>query len=162
MFNALRGSVDAVLAGTGTLRAERYGRIAGGAALLVITRSGDVPWDAPLFAEPEQRVGIAGPVEVPAGVRAQVSTVAATEPAAAVAALREALGVGSVLCEGGPQLNRALLDAGVIDEFFVTIDPSLRGGDEPTLLAGPPLQAPLELTWVLRSGHELLLRYAVT
>jgi riboflavin biosynthesis pyrimidine reductase len=161
MFNALRRSVDAVLAGTGTLRAEHYGPIAGGAAMLIISRSGDVPWDAPLFDVPEQRVGIAGPVAVPAHVRAKMTTVAETEPAAALAALRQALGVETVLCEGGPQLNRALLDAGAVNELFLTLDPSLRGGDAPTLLAGPPTAAQLQLVWVLRSGEELLLRYAV-
>lgn len=160
LFNALRRSVDAVLAGTGTIRAEDYGPLAGGAALLMLTRSGDVPWDARAFAAPEQRVGIAGPVTVPAHVRARVTTVPDGEPRAALAALRRALGVGTVLCEGGPTLNRALLDAGVLDELFVTVDPSLRGGDAPTLLAGDPLHAPLRLVWVLRHGDELFLRYA--
>ena len=71
MFFALRGIVDGVLAGTGTLREESYGRLAAtperrdaraarGLApdptMLVITRSGDVHWDAPLFDCPEQRV----------------------------------------------------------------------------------------------------------
>ena len=64
IFHGLRTIVDAVLVGTGTLRVERYGRLvrsperrAPRAALglaedpiaLLITRSGDVPWDAPLF-----------------------------------------------------------------------------------------------------------------
>ena len=160
MFHALRRSVDAVLAGSGTLRAERYGPIAGAGAMLVITRSGDVPWDAPLFAEPGQRVGIAGPADVPAHVRAHVTVVEPSEPAAALAALRAALGIETVLCEGGPTLNRALLDAGLLDELFLTLDPSLRGGDGPALIAGDALHAAARLEWVLRHGDELLLRYA--
>ena len=57
MFHGLREQVDAVLVGTGTLRAERYGRILGkpsGASAAwsaisrepiacVVTRSGDLP-----------------------------------------------------------------------------------------------------------------------
>jgi len=160
LFNALRRSVDAVLAGTATVRAEGYGPPAGGAALLMITRSGDVPWDAPVFAAPQQRIGIAGPAEVPARVRAQVTTIGTIEPRAALAELRTAMGVESVLCEGGPTLNRALLDAGVLDELLLTVDPSLRGGDASTLLAGGPTTAPLRLVWVLRRGDELFLRYA--
>ena len=160
MFHALRRSADAVLAGTGTMRAERYGPIAGGGAMLLITRSGDVPWEAPLFDEPSQRVGIAGPVEVPSRVRAQVTVVEPVEPRAALAALREALGVDTVLCEGGPTLNRALLDAGAFDELFLTLDPTLRGGDAPAIVAGGALHARAELVWVLRAGDELLLRYA--
>ncbi len=80
MFFALRSIVDGVLAGTGTLREEHYGRLAAtperraaraalGLApdptMLVITRSGDVAWDAPLFDCPEQPVIVAGPAEVP-------------------------------------------------------------------------------------------------
>ena len=160
MFHALRRSVDAVLAGTGTMRAERYGPIAGGGAMLLITRSGDVPWEAPLFDEPSQRVGIAGPVEVPSRVRAQVTVVEPVEPRAALAALRDALGVDTILCEGGPTLNRALLDAGAFDELFLTLDPTLRCGDAPAIVAGGALHARAELVWVLRAGDELLLRYA--
>ncbi|CAA9526136.1 MAG: hypothetical protein AVDCRST_MAG30-3393, partial [uncultured Solirubrobacteraceae bacterium] len=74
MFLELRAIVDAVLVGTGTLRAERYGRlvrdpdrrarrVAAGLAAdpiaLLVSRRLDLPWDAPLFAEPEQRVVIA-------------------------------------------------------------------------------------------------------
>src|SRR3954454_13306896 len=90
MFHALRGVVDGVLAGTGTLRAETYGRLvrrperrAARAALglaadpvaLVISRSGDVPFEAPMFDAPEQRIAIVtapGAVRVPGRVRADV------------------------------------------------------------------------------------------
>lgn len=178
MFHALRGVVDAVLAGTGTLRAERYGRLVatrqrraarealgleGDPPLLVITRSGEVPWEAPLFAEPDQRVGIAGPVTVPAHVRARVEVVPATEPAAALRALAKTLGLRTVLCEGGPTLNRGLLDAGLVDELFLTLDPRLVGGDGLRLVAGDALADPAQarLEWVLRCGDELLLRYAM-
>src|SRR3954449_4735602 len=73
LFHGLRSVVDAVLAGTGTMRAETYGRLvraperrARRAALgleedplaIVITRSGDVPWTAALFDAPEQRVAV--------------------------------------------------------------------------------------------------------
>src|SRR3954447_15306404 len=89
MFHGLRTVVDAVLAGTGTLRAETYGRLvrsperrAARAALglaedplaVVLTRSGDVPWQAPLFAAPEQEVVVVTrpmAVTVPPGVRAR-------------------------------------------------------------------------------------------
>src|SRR3954454_1530201 len=90
VFDALRTVVDAVLAGTGTLRAETYGRLvrsperrAARAALglaedpvaVVISRSGDVPFEAPMFEAPEQRVAIVtapGAVRVPGRVRADV------------------------------------------------------------------------------------------
>ena len=80
-----------MLVGTGTLRAERYGRIAegpgrasaggGGACAAeplacIVTRSGDVPLDIPLFAEPEARIVVftAAP-DRPARAAAQVEVV---------------------------------------------------------------------------------------
>src|SRR3954471_5967618 len=103
MFHGLRTVVDAVLAGTGTLRAETYGRLvrvperrARRAALgreedplaIVITRSGDVPWTAALFDAPEQRVAVVtapGRVRVPDGVRAAVDVVELDDPSPAPA-----------------------------------------------------------------------------
>src|SRR5436305_10295234 len=68
VFHGLRERVDAVLAGTGTLRAERYGRILGKAErrerrvargaepepiACIVTRSGELPDDLPMLEEPE-------------------------------------------------------------------------------------------------------------
>lgn len=185
MFFALRGIVDGVLAGTGTLAAEHYGRLAAteerraaraerGLApdptLLVISRSGDLAWDAPLFACPEQPVIVAGPARVvgaagwvPGSVRAAVEVVPADTPQEALAAFR-ARGVHRILCEGGPGLNRGLIAAGLVDELFLTLDPSLSGGDGLRLLKGDLLDPPVraELVHVLRSAEgELFLRYTL-
>ena len=71
LFRALRWEVDAVLAGTGTLRAERYGRLISDPEVrerrrqrglspeplaCTLTRHGSLPLDIPLFAEPEAKV----------------------------------------------------------------------------------------------------------
>ena len=73
VFRLLRTQVDAVLAGTGTLAAERYGalvtndrmlaiRAAEGRAAqplaVTVSRSGNVPFDIPLFADPGARIVI--------------------------------------------------------------------------------------------------------
>jgi riboflavin biosynthesis pyrimidine reductase len=84
-------------------------------------------------------------------------------PAAALADLR-GRGVRALLCEGGPTLNRALLDGGLADELFLTLSPLLTGDDaEPAIVAGPALPFPvaMRLRSVLRHGEELFLRYAV-
>jgi riboflavin-specific deaminase-like protein len=178
----LRTLADAVLIGAGTLRAEGYDRLVGDAGrrarrraagqeedptAVIVSRGLEVPWDAGLFAAPEQPVlvytGAAGeapdtaaPVEL---VRLGEATLAN-----ALADLR-ARGVRALLCEGGPTLNRALLSAGLVDELFVTVAPLVVGGDtEPAIVSGPSLAAPaqLELRWALRHGEQLMLRYAVT
>ncbi len=76
IFHTLREHVDAVLAGTGTLRAERYGRMLGREErrerrarggrtaeplAVVITRSGEIPEEIPLFDEPESRIAVFAP-----------------------------------------------------------------------------------------------------
>ena len=164
VFFALRASVDAVLAWTGTLRAERYGRlvkqparIAQRVALglapeplaLVLSRSGDVPRDIPLFADPE--------------ARPLVLTGADADPARALRTVRTEHGVRSVLCEGGPSLNAGLLEAGVVDELFLTLSPTVVGGTDPTtIVEGGGTRTGLELVWTLEAGGFLFLRYRVT
>ena len=177
----LRTLADAVLVGTGTLRAEGYDRLvraaerrgrreaaglAGDPLAVLISRGFELPWDAGLFAAEDQPVLIYTAARGrPPGVAAPVEVVRLAEPTpAAVMADLGRRGVRALLCEGGPTLNRALLDAGVVDELFLTVAPLLTGDDaEPAIVAGGPLaaRADLRLRWVLRHGDELFLRYAV-
>ncbi len=186
MFFALRGVVDAVLVGTATVRAETFGRLvasqerraarealglAGDPWLVLPTRSGDVPWEAPLFDAPEQPVAVVcrpGAVRVPEGVRARVEVVEVDEPSplAALAALQTSHGVRAALCEGGPTVLGALVAEGGLDELFLTLAPVLAGGatDALRIVAGLDVDAArrLRLEWVLRDGGDLLLRYTTT
>jgi riboflavin-specific deaminase-like protein len=77
--------------------------------------------------------------------------------------LRERHGVELVLCEGGPVLHAALLREGLVDELFLSLAPKLAGGEEPTIVSGPPLGPPveMELVSVLHAGGHLFLRYRV-
>lgn len=178
----LRALADAVLIGSGTLRAEGYDRllrsaerrerrVAAGLAAdplaVLLSRGLDLPWDAGLFGAAEQPVLVytGRDAGVPAAVAAPVEVVRLPDPTpgAALADLR-ARGVRALLCEGGPTLNRALLAAGLVDELFLTVSPLLTGDDdEPAIVAGGRLPAPaeLELRWALRAGSELFLRYAL-
>jgi riboflavin biosynthesis pyrimidine reductase len=181
MLLELRVLADAVLIGTGTLRAEGYDRIvraearrtrrtrAGLAAdplAVLLTRRGDLPWEAGLFQAPEQPVLVYSgePVDVP-DVPAPVELVVLADPtpSAALADLRER-GVRALLCEGGPVLARALVDDGLVDELFLTLAPLLTAeAAAPRLLEGGILAEPLRLKplWALRAGDELFLRYAI-
>jgi riboflavin-specific deaminase-like protein len=179
LLTELRALADAVMIGTGTLRAEGYARLvsdpdriarraahglAATPVAVLLSRSLDLPWDAGLFAAAGQ------PVLAYTGSDAEAPEVAAAlevvrledpSPAAALADLR-ARGVRALLCEGGPTLNRALLAAGVVDELFLTLAPMLAGtADAPRIVEGDDLPEPLtmQLAWVLRHGDELFLRY---
>jgi riboflavin biosynthesis pyrimidine reductase len=182
LLRELRTAVDAILVGPGTLRAERYAqlldddqrerRVARGLepepVVATIARRGDVPVDAPLFAEPGARIQVyteAEPVSV-AGCAAQVAVArlppGGAGPAAVLADLAAARGVRSVLCEGGPTLLRGLAASGCIDDLLLTLAPLLAGGDAPTLLAGAALDPPgrLVLRDVHRAGEHLFMHYA--
>jgi riboflavin biosynthesis pyrimidine reductase len=184
LFHGLRTVVDAILVGSGTLRAERYGRMvrnperrAQRAALgldedplaLLITHSGRLPWDAPLFAAPEQRIAVVThPRAAPfPAVDAQLERIdlSAPTPAAALREIHRQYGTRAVLCEGGPTLNRGLIEDGVFDELFLTLGPLIGGGDDVLrILAGEELPVParLHLAGVLRHEDELYLRYELT
>ncbi|HET9719903.1 MAG TPA: dihydrofolate reductase family protein, partial [Solirubrobacteraceae bacterium] len=176
----------AVLVGTGTLRAERYGRIlrklerrerrlaAGRPAeplACMITRTGRLPLDIPLFAEPEARVVVftASPVELSAAA-AQVALErydpAAEQPMTAIMrTLRRDYGVRTLLCEGGPLLFGSLLHEQLVDELFLTLAPKLAGGSaDPSLTMGDPLPEPAEMSisWLLERRGSLYLRYRLT
>jgi riboflavin-specific deaminase-like protein len=181
MLTELRAMADAVLIGTGTVRAEGYARLVGhpdriarrreaGKAdtptAVLLSRSLDVPWEAGLFAAADQpvivytggdgaRPDVAAPLEI---VRLEDPT-----PRAAMADLRSR-GVRSLLCEGGPTLNSALLAERLVDELFLTLSPLLAGNaDAPRIVEGPDLPEPLALSleWVLHHDDELYLRYRI-
>jgi len=178
MLAGLRTRFDAVMIGAGTMRAERYGRLAAKpetrerrervgleADPLMVIVSGrlDLPWEAPLFTD---------------GGRVLIFTASAAEPpetatplqivrhekfvdvVAALRLLREEHGVRALLCEGGPGLHGELEGGGMVDELFLTIAPKLVGGEAPRIVEGElPAPAELELAWLLEQDGELFARY---
>ena len=183
MLLELRALSDAVLIGSGTLRAEGYARLVGSEArrerreaaglapdptAVLLSRGLDLPWGAGLFAAPEQPVLVYTAVDAdgdPPGTAAPVEVVRLPEPtpAAALADLR-VRGIAALLCEGGPTLNSALLGAGLVDELFLTIAPVLTGeADAIRIVEGGELPEALRArpVWVLRARGELFLRYAL-
>jgi riboflavin-specific deaminase-like protein len=180
VFRALRREVDAVLVGTGTLRAERYGRIlknpesrerrrqrglAPEPLAVTLTRSGDVPLDIPLFAEPEAEVVIFSGREIDvSGAAARVQVVVLDPPdlSSALEHLRARRQIRALLCEGGPAMLAALVRERLLDELFLTLAPQLTGGGTgPALTTGPELTElrGMELAGVLERAGSLFLRY---
>jgi riboflavin-specific deaminase-like protein len=191
LFHGLRSVVDAVMAGAGTVRAERYGPIVPDPAgrrlrsrrglqeqpLACIVSGGlALPPDLPLLADPTAHVAIITPsaASLPA-TAARVEYIRAERTGlldlpAAMAELHDRLHIRTLLCEGGPHLNGELLSAGLVDELFLSGAPKLAGddaagGDAPSLriLAGTELSRPvaLELSGALEHDSHLFLRYRV-
>ena len=181
-FALHRALCDAVVVAGGTARAEGYRavdladwqrdvRAAEGLApfptLVVVTASADLD---PQIAAPA--VGEGGPVVV---------ATTTTAPAARLDALREAgvevlqrgtesvdlaavvddlagRGLPRLLCEGGPDLHRALLALGLVDEVLLTLAPSMVGGDGSRTTRGDALEDTLglALAYVLLGEDDAL------
>jgi riboflavin-specific deaminase-like protein len=191
LFHGLRSVVDAVMAGAGTVRAERYGptvpdperrRLRARRGLseqplaCVVSAGLAFPPDLPLLADPDSRVVILTPSqESLPQTAARVEYVRARREdgsldlTAALAELHDRLQIRTLLCEGGPHLNTELLSAGLVDELFLSISPLLAGDDRPDeppplrILAGQDFDPPLavELRSALEHDSRLFLRYRV-
>jgi riboflavin biosynthesis pyrimidine reductase len=180
-FHLLRTQADALLAGTGTMRVERYGvpirneRLAGlreregrpaQPLTAIISRSGAIPFDIPLFADDRVNVALYTPATttVPeCAARITRHEIAADQDdlAGVMRSLRADHGVRSVLCEGGPMLFNSLLRQGLIDELFLTLAPLVTGGDELGITSGPALDElqAMDLVWTLEYEGNLFMRY---
>jgi riboflavin-specific deaminase-like protein len=182
LFHGLRERADAVFAGTRTLMIERYGRMirdpdarrrreqAGRSReplAVVVTRSGEVPFDIPMFAEPEAHVVLfcRVPVDV-SEAAAQIDVVQLDRGELTLTTvlrhLRSDFGIRSLLCEGGPTVFASLLDEHLVDELFLTLAPKLvGGGPAPTISSGTELMElqEMEIAWALEHDGALYLRY---
>lgn len=139
---ALRRRSDAILVGAGTLRADNpsllprpsHGRRP---YRIVCARHADLPLDAQLFTDAAaDRTLVAAPdgwqPDTAEALRARGVTVLplpSDEPAyfSALAAHLHALGLLSVLCEGGPHLAAALLRCHLVDELHLFLAPLVLG-----------------------------------
>jgi riboflavin-specific deaminase-like protein len=181
LFHGLRERADAILVGTRTLAVEGYGRMLGRVErrerrlaqgrtaeplACMVTRSGKLPAEIPLFAEPEARIVIFTPTELELDAQAQVDVVR-LDPGqltltTVLRRLRSDHGIEFLLCEGGPMLFGSLLEEDLVDELFLTVAPKLAGGgSSPTISSGTELPSlrSMRLAWILEREHFLYLRY---
>ena len=137
---------------------------------MVVSRSGDVPTEIPLFAEPEARIALFTclPVDL-SGCAASIAVVM-LDPGeltmtTVLRRLRRDFEVAALLCEGGPTVFGSLLAEHVVDELFLTLAPKLvGGGSSPTISTGAELDEldPMEVVWALEHDGALYLRYRLT
>lgn len=181
LFHRLRTQADAIMVGAGTVRAERYGRMAKSDELraareqeglapdplaVVVTARLDLPADLPLLNEPEQRVVIAtgSDASLPDLESQIVYERTGDDLPLLMTRLRQEHGVRSVVCEGGPTLNSYLVAAGLVDELWLTLNAKLAGGAAAlTIVAGRELVEPLDLepVSVAEGDGDLFTRWRV-
>lgn len=158
VFALQRDLCDAVLVGSGTVRAEGYERLTPTRrrrrppALVVVSGSGRVP---PGLRAPTQGRGAgllltcaaAGAVALEAA-RAMLgpdAVIVAGDDHVDLAAGLDTLttrGLRHLLCEGGPTLFTAALSAAVVDEMALSLVPTVVGGEGSRVTKGAPLGAP--------------------
>ena len=182
IFRVLRALADVVLVGHGTAAAEGYRPIAADspvgrlrasigrpptAPIAVVSRRASLEPDSALVtgaasptilitsasADPSRRAALAD-----AGVTVLVCGEDDVDLPLALDRLAE-LGHEQVLCEGGPQLLRAALSAGVVDELDLSLAPALVGGERRLLGDALPDVVRLELRQLLEEDGVLFGRY---
>jgi 5-amino-6-(5-phosphoribosylamino)uracil reductase len=184
LFHGLRETVDAIMAGTNTMRIERYGRLVSDPErrkrraerglspeplACVVTRSGELPTDIPLLSDPDAKVLVFAGEGISVDCSAHVQVVR-LDPGeltltTVMRCLRAEHGVRSLLCEGGPTIFASLLREQLVDELFLTLAPKLTGGGHgPAITSGPELPEPKRMRheWVLERDDSLFLRYALS
>ncbi|WP_410674939.1 dihydrofolate reductase family protein [Amycolatopsis sp. cmx-4-68] len=174
---------DVVLVGAGTAMAEgfeglrpdertaerrrRFG-LAPIAPVAVVTTGRSLPPDAPVITKAAVPTIVFTCATAPKSLRARwaangarVFVVGEEEVAAELAvATLVAEGLGRIDCEGGPRLFGSLIEAGVVDEFRLTVAPFLVSGPSSRATVGGAVDpAELELASVLTDGASVLLRY---
>jgi riboflavin biosynthesis pyrimidine reductase len=147
LFRLLRALADVVLVGYGTASAEGYGPVAPDSAVAHLRAALGRPAELPIAVVSrraslarDHRLAVAPTIVVTCegsdpDRRAQLTEAGVTvlvcgdddvDLPRALAQLAER-GLERVTCEGGPQLLRSSLAAGVVDELDLTISPALVG-----------------------------------
>lgn len=151
----LRRVADVVVVGAGTARSERYGPPSKpGLRIGLVSGRGQMDYTTPLF---ESGAGFMilpeSAPEVPVdAIRAGHTTV---DLGSAMAQLAAA-GHRVAQIEGGPTLNGALANAGLIDEINLTLSPLLAGGDAARIIEGAPELATAFELWAAYEADGFL------
>jgi len=174
-MHILRAQAQAVIVGAGTMKAHPLPlRIKGSKQKLVnvvVTASGRLPADAPFWeAKDVTRFVFTTERGFEAALRASRDRAfviplggAKVDLAQALGRLQES-GITQILVEGGGELMAAFLEAGLLDELYVTLTPWIVGGTaNPTLVGGKglPQWRGLRLNKSRRVKNELYLHYSV-
>jgi len=165
VMKRIEARVDAVMIGAQTLRASPKTWNPGSKRRIVVTGSGDVPFEAAFLAHGEPCVATTRSASFPVPPAVQVIRAGDThvEPKSLLRQLREA-GVERLLILGGSELNAQVIHADLADELFLTIAPKVKlGRDVPTYADGDalPRQGIQQYSVVEHHliGNEIFIRY---
>jgi riboflavin-specific deaminase-like protein len=183
LLRHLRGHADAIMVGSATILAERYGPVRlsdetrerreseGYSALpplVVVTARAMLSPDLPIF-EPVGARTIIATLESAAEQADKLRDVAdvivvgkdTIDPARIVAALQER-GLDRILCEGGPFVLSQLIEHDLVDDMCLTVSPYLAGSQPTTLQPASAREVPtqMRLRHALTRNDLLYLRYS--
>lgn len=178
VMRRIESAADAVIIGAGSLRATKGLWYPQELIRVVVTASGDVPWESRFFTDAPEKAFVATlapahTASTPLKDRKRGGAGDAMGPGVrslplalplALRILRQDHGVRYLLCEGGSELNASLLRLDLVDELFLTLAPKVKlGRDVPTYAGGEPLKREEVQQFVLIEVHrvedELFLRY---
>ncbi len=165
LMKRIASQADAVIVGAATLRTTLTTWDPPTRFRVVVTRSGDLPFESAFFTGGESLVATpeGGNFEPPKGIGHIAQGTDATDLRAVLAELRKR-GVERILVLGGSELNAQLLKEDLIDELFLTIAPKVKlGRDVPTYADGVALPREALLRYSIVETHvvenEVFLRY---
>lgn len=190
-MRVMRTLADVVLVGAGTVRVEGYGGVRVGEAdaawrlehgrapqprLAVVSSALDLDPQHQFFAKAVERPIVVTHAAAPEDRRAELSAVCdmlvcgdgddagqgdgAVDLEVMLASLAD-LGIGRVLCEGGPRLFGALMNADLVDELCLSLSPMLVGGTAGRISRGATeMERSMHLVHAIPAGDLLLLRYS--
>jgi riboflavin biosynthesis pyrimidine reductase len=181
-FMAMRAVADVVMAGAGTVRAERYGpvRLDEGARgrrlgrdqpdlppLAIVTARGDLDPKSRVFSGDHRPIILTtqSVVERRRDVAEVADVIVCGDAFVDLRRARQELsarGLHRVLCEGGPELFRSLLNNDLVDELCLSLAPMLAGSEHRHLTAEAPLPqlAEFRLEGLIEGEGILMGRYA--
>ncbi|GAA3217071.1 dihydrofolate reductase family protein [Actinocorallia longicatena] len=170
IFRTLRALADGIMIGAATVRTGRIGpakltaalrakRGGDPAPIIVVSRSLDLDWDAPLFQDESTIVVTSDFARPPAHAKVVMAGDGDLDLAYAVETLHKDHGLYHLLCEGGPVLATSLLRANLVDELCLNLAPTLLGSPHHTRLLGDLPRQDLTLTAAYTDEDVLFLRY---
>ena len=165
LMRRLETKADAVLVGANSLRASGVTWNPKTHARIVVTKSGNVPWDSQFLTNGDAIVLTTEDSDIESADSVTVIKAGKTE-LDWKDALKQLLdrGINVINVLGGSEINAQLLERELIDEIFMTLAPKIKlGSDTPTIAGGTPLKREDVQKFNLVSfeviGDEIFLRY---